>query len=293
MKIKNLLIVVSIMLASACISVADTSPRRIVSLIPSGTEILFALGIGDEVVGVTKYCRYPPQAQDRPKVGGVLDTSFEAVARLEPDLCVIDITSESQIEILRKIGCDVAAIETRSIDDILKSITKLGQVLGRERQAAEVTQELKNKIIAVKAKVAGRPQPTVLITFLRPMGDGQIREVYIAGNHTFFNDLITIAGGVNAYQGSKVISSPVVTAEGILQMDPDIIIEAATELAESGIKPEAILKDWDMLSELKAYQNKQIHVLTQPYIGIPGPRVSQALEDIARLVHPELDWGTP
>lgn len=273
---------------------AQPSPEkerlRIVSLLPSTTEILFALGLNEEIIGVTKYCKYPPEAQNKTIVGGLIDTNYEIIYRLHPDLVVLATEHADHRAKLKDMGIPSLEVETRRVSSVLDSVQRIGEAVGREKEATAIIEKIQNKIDAIKEKTKGIPQPRVLITFLRPVGEGDIRDVYIAGNFTYFNDLLEIVGAENAYQGSQLITSPIMSAEGILQLDPDIIIEAMAPLNETHLTVQDVLKDWDILPELKAYKNKRIYILTGSYIDIPGPRLVDALDDIVRCVHPQIDW---
>lgn len=277
--------------AKAGVEAKGEGYHRIVSLLPSITEILFALEQGDKVIGVTRYCKYPPAAQQKTNVGGILDTGFETVYHLNPDLVLMEETARDQKEKLDKMGFKTLTLDTRSVDGILESIRVLGDVLHCQEKASTILANIRGRIEYVRSKTKGLPKARVLVTYLRPVGEGTIREVYIAGNNTYFNDLIEITGGKNVYQGPALITSPIVSAEGILRLDPDVIIEVINMLDDVNVTEQQVLDDWKMLPELKAYKNNRIHVFNQPYIGIPGPRIALAVEDFARVVHPEIDWG--
>ena len=264
---------------------------RIVSLLPSTTEILFALGLNEEIIGVTKYCKYPPEAQNKTIVGGLIDTNYEIVYRLHPDLVVLASEHADHQAKFKDMGINVLQVETRRVSSVLESIERIGEAVGRPKEAAAVKEKIQHKIDTIREKTKGIPKPRVLITFLRSVGEGDIRDVYIAGDFTYFNDILDIVGAENAYQGSTLITSPVMSAEGILQLDPDIIIEAMAPLSETNLTTQDVLKDWDILPELKAYKNKRIYILTGSYIDIPGPRLIEALDDIVRSVHPQIDWN--
>jgi iron complex transport system substrate-binding protein len=184
-------------------------------------------------------------------------------------------------------GIETLEIETRSIEGILGSIREIGVKFNREEKAEEIVDQIRNTINTVKKAVDGLGKPTVLVTYYRNVGEGMINEVYIAGNHTYYNELI--AGGINAYQGTNIVTSPIVTPEGILSMDPDVIVELMSMIRLSGVSLEDVLKDWEMLSDLKAFKNKQIHIFNQSYSGLPGPRLHLAIRDMAHFIHPELD----
>ena len=271
----------------------DAEPKeykRIVSLLPSVTEVLFALNLESSIVGVTRYCTYPPEAQEKPKVGGFIDVSYESLYSLNPDLVIIQTNSEGQVEKFNEMGIETLQIETRSVDGILESIGKIGVKLNRNDEAKEIIERITGTINSVKNAVEGLDRPSVLVTYYRNVGEGVINEVYIAGNHTYYNELIKIAGGVNAYQGTDFVTSPIITPEGLLSMNPDIIIELMSMINISNVSPDQVLKDWEMLSDLKAYQNKNIYIFNESYSGLPGPRLDMALTDIAHFIHPNLDW---
>lgn len=267
-------------------------PQRIVSTLPSSTEMLFAVGAGDQVVGVTRFCKFPPEAQEKTIIGGLLDINYEIIYSLNPDLAVIQAGEGENKTMFEKMKIPVLEIETRSMDGIIKSIRDIGAAVGRIKEAEEVAGNIERKIQFIEDKVSALNKPRVLVTFLRPVGDGEIHDVYIAGNHTFFNDVIKIAGGQNAYEGYRVVTSPVVNAEGIIQMNPDVIIELMGDLPQKDFSVEQALKDWGMLSDLSAYKNKRIYIMDKQYAGIPGPRITMTLDEVARYVHPETHWGT-
>lgn len=264
--------------------------QRIISMIPSVTEIVYAIGAQERLVGVTRYCIFPPEAQQKTVVGGLLDANQEVILGLSPDLIMLQIDETDQMKKYEQMGLETLGIETRSVEAVLHSIQKIGEITGRLPQAQKLAADISRKFDLVRDKVKGLPRPRVLMTFLRPVGEGTIREVYIAGNHTFFDGLINIAGGVNAYEGTSLITSPIVSPEGILRMNPDIIIEIMSSDLESKFPEDVLLKDWDVLAQLDAYKNKKIFILKQPHLGIPGPRIGDTIITIAKLIHPEVDW---
>lgn len=264
--------------------------KKVISMSPSVTELIYALDAQDQLIGVTRYCIYPPEAQEKTVVGGLLDVNYEVIYSLNPDLVILQDSAGDQQQRFDNMGVKTLQVETRRLEDVISSIDQVGAVLGKKEAADKIANNIKSKIAEVRAKTKDLPKPRVLMTYLRPLGEGAIKEVYIAGNHTYFNDLIEIAGGVNAYQGPAMITSPIVTPEGILRINPDIIIEIMSGALESKYTPESLKKDWEMLPQLDAFKNDKIFIFQQYYISIPGPRIAQALMDIARVVHPEVKW---
>ncbi len=266
--------------------------HRIVSLSPAVTHTLYVLGLQDQLVGVTKYCRYPSEALSKPRVGGLVDTNFEVVYSLEPDLVILEEGESEQKAALEKMGLKTFVVKAKSISEILDSLREMGKVLDREDKTNEFIRDIKDKIDRIQARTEGLSKPRVIVTFGRPLGEGGIREVYIAGRKSYFQELIEIAGGTNAYNGPEFLTSPVVSAEGILHMNPDVILELVVDLDETGLTQEEILNDWAVLDELKAYKNKRIILLTEPYSGLPGPLLNLVLKRFAQEIHPEIDWNS-
>lgn len=264
--------------------------ERIVSLAPSITETLYALGCGNKVVGVTQYCKFPPEATLKPKVGGLLDTNFESIYKLDPDLVILlstDVTQKPQFD---KMFLATLEVGTNSIEEVLDGIRLIGITLKKKDEAQVLIDGIQEKIKIVRMKTQHLAKPKVLIVFWRAMGEGTVREAYIAGSDKFHNQLIEYAGGQNAYQAAHPVISPLVSAEGILKMDPDFIIEVMSVDEMSGLSNEEVIKDWGNLSVLKAYQHKHIFILNKSYMGIPGPRFVNVIEDIAQAIHPEIKW---
>jgi iron complex transport system substrate-binding protein len=292
LRVMFLAVCMSVIAASSYSDEAAASDyKRIVSLLPSVTELLYALELEDNVVGVTRYCKFPPEAEQKPKVGGFVDVNYEALYSLTPDIVILQVDSDEQKSKIDAMGIETIEIETRSVEGILKSIDMIGSKFNRREQAKQIVDRIEAKISEVTEKIKGLPKPRVLVSYFREVGTKVINEVYIAGNRTYFHELIDIAGGTNAYQGFDVVTSPIVTAEGILSMNPDIIIEIISMANGTGLTDAKVLEDWAMLSDLNAFKNNKIYIFNTSYSGLPGPRLDLALADIAKFIHPEVDWG--
>ena len=259
-------------------------PATVVCLAPSLTETVFALGAGERVVGVTRYCTYPPEVCSRPEVGGYFDPNYEAILRLHPDLVL---TLEEHVDVRERLaaaGVNVFAVNHKTIDGILDSITALGDVLALPDAARRLADELAARVDAVRRAGEGQPRPRVLIVVDRAVGSGLPGKMYICGRDTFFDPMIRWAGGENAYQG-PAIAYPVVTPEGLLSMDPEVIID----LVPANTRPETLLAaraDWDALPSLRALSTDRVHVWNEDYTMVPGPRFILALERLAEVLHP-------
>jgi iron complex transport system substrate-binding protein len=265
--------------------------RRIVSLAPSITETIYALGRGDRLVGVTRYCDYPPEALELPRVGGYLDPNYEAIIDKHPDL-VITLGASEHGRVRRALadmGVELMTVRQDSVEGILDSLTPLGRACGAPAAAERMAADLRARMAVVAEATRGRPRRRVLISFGRSMGSGGIKEVYVAGKDGFYDRLIELAGGVNAY-ARKVPRYPEVSVEGLLDMAPDVIIDLVPEMDRRGLSRETVMAEWAALSELEAVKRGRVHILTGDYVDVPGPRFILLLEDIARLVHPEVAW---
>jgi len=264
-------------------------PQRIISLAPSITETLFAIGAGPQVVGVTKYCDYPSATESLPKVGGFIDPNIEAIVALQPDLVVLLTNHAGVIKQLKQLNINVLPVSNTSLDDIKQTITTLGQATEHKDKAKQIVDNINAKIAVIKAKVANLPKPRVMIAMGHSIGSENITQVFIAGKHDFFNDLIELAGGTNAYQGTH-LKVPSVSIEGIMQLNPQVILDVFPEPDDHRDDLNLILKRWHKMRYVDAIKNNRIHIIEEDYATIPGPRIFLLLEQIAPFIHPEVDW---
>jgi iron complex transport system substrate-binding protein len=271
--------------------VSTTGYQRIISLAPSITEILFALELGDRVQGVTQYCVYPLEAKDKIKIGAHYDTNYEAILNLNPDLIVLLPVSTDAQQRFNELNLNTLIIDHRTLDGILDSITDVAVACQVPNRADAILADLHRRMDVVRAKTAGLDRPRVLISAGRSKGTGRLEEVYAAGRGQWYDDVIMMAGGRNAFV-EEGIPFPSLTGEGLVRLNPDVIVEMAQEHEAQGITVESIIRDWDVLPEMSAVKNERIYVLTGDYTTIPGPRFVNVVEDLARVLHPEVNWDT-
>jgi iron complex transport system substrate-binding protein len=264
-------------------------PMRIVSLAPSVTETLFALGVGDRVVGVTRYCDFPPEATGRAVVGGYLDLNYEAIVGLEPDLVVGIRDSAEALDRLRELGLATLEVDQHDVSGILDSITTIGETCAAQGRAVALAGEVRGRIADVTRRTAGLQRPRALVVVDRATGTGSVTTVWAAGSSTFYHELLELAGGINAIENGFVVY-PEVSAEGLLSIDPDVILEVTAELETRGLDRQTLRSDWDSLATLRAVRSGRMYVLDQEYMVIPGPRVAQIVEQFAHALHPGVDW---
>jgi len=259
---------------------------RIISLAPSITETLFQLGLGDRVVGVTRYCDYPREALAKAKVGGYYDPNYEAILLLNPDLILMLPEHEEPREHLGKLGLSILVVDHKTIPGILNTIMTIGKVCGVEQAAESIVSDLRTRMEHIRQTTEGLPRPRVMISVGRNMGS--LKDVYVSGRGGFYDEMITFAGGKNAYVGN--IAFPVISGEGIIRLNPEVIIDMVPDLEEKGLDEAMILKEWETVSQVDALRNGRVHVFGQDYVVVPGPRFILIVEQMARVIHPQAEW---
>ncbi len=263
-------------------------PQRIVSLAPSITESLYAFGRIDRVVGVTRYCDYPPEALTKIKIGGYYDPNYEAIIALEPDLIIMLAEHETPLQHLAGLGYNIVVVNHKSISGILRSIETVGEACGASDKAKTIADDIRARMERIREKTEGLPSPRVMVSIGRNMGSGTLKDVYISGKEGFYDEMIEIIGGVNAYSGG--VAFPVVSSEGIVTMNPEVIIDMVPDLEENGWNPEMIMKEWEALPQVDAVKNRRVYVFGEDYVAVPGPRFIAIMEKMARVMYPEIDW---
>ncbi|MDH7499199.1 MAG: helical backbone metal receptor [candidate division NC10 bacterium] len=261
-------------------------PQRIVSLAPSVTEVLFALNLGDRVVGVTHHCRYPSAVLSKEKVGDYYHPDYEAILSLRPDLVILLPEHEEAERYLSSLGVKTLRVNHFTIPGILDSILRIGQICGTGA-GEQVVGDIRRRMETIRSKTAQGDPPRVMVSLGRNMGPGIIKDAYICGHDGFYSQMIELAGGKNAYPGGG-LKFPTLSAEGIIRLNPQVILEIVPDLTESGWREEEILRQWAQLKGVDAVVNHRVHVLSHDYAVVPGPRFILILEEMARRIHPEV-----
>lgn len=257
-------------------------PKRIVSLAPSVTETLYALGFGPNVVGVTQFCAYPPDVATKPRVAGFSDINFEAVVRACPDLAALPIDRSISQKQLEGLGVPVLLLDTRSLLGLLRSIENLGVTTGHDKEADAIVHKFHVGIRTARDRAVGKPRPRVLFSVMHSYeGLGYITEINAIGRDGFYNELIEAAGGENAYLGN--LAFPRLSRESIIFLNPDVIID----VIPAGENLEAVRRDWESLKSVNAIRNKRLHLLTDSADTVPGPRSVQTLAKLSLAFHPD------
>lgn len=261
------------------------APQRIVSTSPAITEMLFALGVGHRVVGVSAHCTFPPQVTALPKVGGMVKPNVETIMALEPDLIVLDNLAAWMQPELARVNLPTLQLQTYTIDQILHSIKTLGQRLDVTEKAEWLAQTMQAQIDSAKVEVRDLPKKRVMMVVGR--SPGTLSDIYVVGKQSFLNELLILAGGENIF-GAMPLQYPKVSKEEILARAPDILIESAHG-GELNPEIEARMKrTWQPLSSLPAVKHGRIFILNDEYLLIPGPRLVKTLEKFKTILHPQL-----
>jgi len=271
-------------------SSAPGAPSRIVSLAPSITEILFALGVGDRVVGVTRFCDHPAEVTAIAKVGGYHDPSYEAIVGLRADLVVLLREHERPRAYLGELGIETLSVGNATTDDILDSIMTVGRRTGAEARARELVEDIRARLARVQERTRDLGRSRVLVSVGRSMGSGSLKDVYVAGRGTLYDEAILLAGGENACSVGGA-TYPKLSAEGVLRIDPDVIVDLAADVKTAGLTEEQVIADWRSIPGARAVREGRVHVISEVYAVRPGPRFVSLVEDLARILHPGVDWG--
>ncbi len=250
-------------------------PERIVSIAPSNTEILFALGLAAKVVAVDQYSDYPPEAKQKPQLGSYVEPDLEQIVAAAPDLVLATgVHAETVLPELESLRLTVAVIDPGNVDEVLDGIGLVGRVTGEDARATILTCELLERVDAVAERVAGAPPPRVFFE-LSP-------ELHTAGPGSFVDDLISRAGGQNVAADAGE-EWPQLSAEALIEKDPEVVLLADHE---AGATPEQVRArpGWQQMSAVK---HGRLVPIDPDLTNRPGPRVVDGLEAIARALHPD------
>lgn len=267
--------------------VCPIRPERIVSLAPSATEMLFALGLGERLVGATHFCDYPPEAARLPKIGGFTDPNLERILSLRPDLVVGARGNPRELfERLERLGVAGLALEGESLVGLSSDLRLLGRAAGAEARAGELAEEWQRRgeaLAALAARTPNRPRVLFLFSLEKPISAG-------AGSH--LDDLIRRAGGRNLAADAGG-AWPELTRESILTLDPEVLILSTPHGVAEGERgaPLGVLRRDPRWAGVAAVRNGRVALLDDDLLTIPGPRLFEGLERMAEVIHPE--WFGP
>jgi iron complex transport system substrate-binding protein len=254
-------------------------PKRIIALAPSITEIIFALGQQGRLKGTTQFSNYPVEAAKLPKVGSYVRLDLERIVALNPDLCIAikDGNPKAIIDRLQSLNIPVFAVNPRNLESMMQTIQKIGSILNASQKANTLVKDMRSRIQQVDALVSRTDRrPRVFIQI-------GISPIISAGRNTFIHELVVRAGGINVAAGNSAY--PHFSREQVFALAPDVLI--ITSMARSGAFEKA-KADWNRLSHMPAVREKRIYTVNSDVFDRPSPRLLDALEILARLLHPKL-----
>ncbi|HLS23926.1 MAG TPA: ABC transporter substrate-binding protein [Pseudogracilibacillus sp.] len=260
----------------------EKEPERIVSTSTSDTEILFALGLGDKIYGVSDFDNYPEEAKDKPKMGGVVEPNVEAILEQEPDLVVTgNSISEEAAQNIRDLGITLYQTDPKNMEEVFDVIRETGLITNRQKEAEDVIEEMQSVIDHVKetvAEVAEEDKKKVYIEY---------NPGWTVGKGEFMHELIELAGGINVAGDTEGWIE--VNEEKIIEENPDVIIYAADLVdEETGKQLGELIKERDGWEEITAIEEDQMVPIDEDIMSRNGPRIVEALQQIAEGIYPEL-----
>jgi iron complex transport system substrate-binding protein len=277
------LIMLGLRLASAQVTLTDDLKRpvklahvatRVVSLAPSITESLFAIGAGNQIVGVTDYCNYPPAARKISRVGGIVNPSIEAIVALQPDVIIISMEGNLRQDFttLTSLGVPVFVTNPRTLDDIHRSLSALGRLTGKAVQAESLIQSLKARERVILTRMGQSEPSVVFLVSLQPL--------IAVGARTFINELLTGAHARNI-AASTAVTYPMLSREFVIAADPDVIL-VTSDLLRDVAQLTALFPEWATLSAVRTHR---IFRMDADIVSRPGPRATDGLESLYATIH--------
>ena len=262
---------------------ASKAPERVISLSPNITQIIYALGAWDSVVGVTIYSDFPPEVKDTPKIGGWVNPNMEAIVSLKPDLVLLMKDQDTIFgQKLDNLGIKKYVIDSNdSVDDILLSINSLGKVLNKETRAEELSSKIRGELDRITLRTKDAEKKTALIVVGR--NPGTLEDIYVIGRNNYINELLELSGGENVIENTRL--SLKLTKEAVLTLNPDVIIEINHDKSE---REAQILSTWSKLKLSKAVKNGEVYILSSTVLLHPSQRILDGAKVLTKILHPEL-----
>ncbi|MGD9319661.1 MAG: cobalamin-binding protein [Desulfobacteraceae bacterium] len=276
--------------APLCVTFKDTlgrevtlkrEPQRIVTLAPSITEILYFLGLGGRVVGVTKFSYYPQEATLKPTVGSYIDLNVEKIISLSPDLVIgtADGNQPGVVDLLEQAGIPVFIVNPRNIRQAIDTVAIVGRLCGVPKKANALSAQLSQRVDHIIDHTKSKRKPLVFLQI-------NLRPIMTINKDTFLHDLIQLAGGRNMTE-NEPITYPRISLEEVIRKKPDVIIISSME---RGGRFEAARLEWLKWTSIPAVKDGRVHLIDSDLIDRPSPRIIEGLEAMARFIHPEVKW---
>jgi len=254
-------------------------PKRLIALAPNLTEILYALDLGDRVVGVTNHCNYPPEASLKPKVGSYVHLNVEQIINLSPDLVIgtMDGNERYILDLLEQARIKVFFVNPRDVRQTIETLSILGMVCGVPEKARQISDTLTLRVNRVVEAVKGKKRPLVFLQI-------HIQPIMSVNENTVHHDLLRLAGGDNM-TAQEPVTYPRISLEAVIRRKPEVILVSSME--REG-RFEKARQDWLQWTSIPAVQKGRVHLIDSDLIDRPSPRVVDGLEIMAKLLHPEI-----
>jgi len=274
-------------LAAAALALGQRPPQRIVSTAPSITELLYALGLGDRIVGVDRFSRYPPEVLRKQKIGDYANPNLEVIASLRPDLVMIPTNPVKLAERLATLRLKVLEIDQEGIAKLYDSFRIVGQATGTVEQAARLTSTVRGQLETVRARAA--PLKRTRMMFVVGRTPNRLDGLIVVGQASYLNEIIALAGGENVFRDA-VASYPEVSLEEVLARNPDVIVDMGDMADTVGVTDEhkrEVTSLWERLTSVAAVKQHRVHAVASDVYVVPGPRVVEAAKAFFAMLHPE------
>ncbi len=268
---------------SFVVAFEQQAPKRIISLVPALTEMLYAIGAGPQVVAVSSYDDEPAAVRALPRVGALLDPDTERILSLRPDLVVVYGSQADLQAHLARASIPIFNYRHAGLADIVQTMRQLGERAGHQAEADAVAKAIEDRIAAVRARVGRHRRPRTLLVFGRERQS--LRNLYASGGKGFLNDMLVAAGGDNAFADvdREAVQG---TTELLLARAPEVILELRSEALTPGNDLQKERAVWSALPSIPAVKNGRVIILTGKGLTVPGPRVADSVEQMAKALHP-------
>lgn len=270
-----------------CISTqshAQDEPKRIVSISPNLTQVIYGLGAWDNMVGVTVYDEFPPEAKELPKIGGWVNPNYEAILSLKPDLVVLMKDQDTLFgDKIRDLGLKTFTAKSNdSINDIFESIKDIGEILGKQKEAEKMSNYIQSSLDEISEKTKNLEKKRVLLVVGR--NPGTLEDIYVIGTNNYINELIALAGGQNVVEHER--NALKISKEAVFSYNPEVIIEINHEKTD---REKEIIEVWSNLKQIDAVENGKVYILSSKVLLHPSQRIVDGAKVLADTIHPDLN----
>ncbi len=275
------------LVAAAVAGQTAKPPQRIVSTAPSITEMLYALGLGDKVVGVTNYCRYPPEARLKPKIGDYTSPNIEAIAALKPDLVIIQTNPIRLADRLQALHLKTLEINQEDLNALYNSFRVVGEATGAKSAANELAVDTKAKLELIRIRAASLPRVKVMFVIGRT--PNRLDGLVVAGKASYLNEIMQAAGGENVFRDAPS-QYPSVSLEEVLARNPEVIVDMGDMSDTVNVTPEhqrQVVDLWQRMGTIAAVRQHRVFAVASDIFVVPGPRVVDAAEAFFGMLHPD------